>query len=229
MIFSDTDSLDHTALLLPLSFPEAAGLPAQQVYADVTWGEIETMASTYVPLLASLDLAPGSSVGVIGSLSQAIAFGVIERSLRQLKLCNVYAESFAYDAYRVAAIIEQFQPQALIAIGQPTLQGLRDLGLDPAQVLGNCRYLFALPDAYAELQALGLSPLRACYCGPLLLLERPDRSGIPAPLFAGWQLRQQGPDIVLECQRDTLDFTAATGIQAQLRPADDGQPLLIEH
>jgi hypothetical protein len=87
------------------------------------------------------------------------------------------ADATPFDASRIRMFCRQLPLRAILGLHPSTLAGLRELGAQPAEVLGQVPVLAARPGAREELQSLGLRPHLWLQLGPALALECAPGSG----------------------------------------------------
>jgi len=163
--------------------PEGWGVSRIVVDGDVTpWpvaqADIEDEAESLAPRLAALGLEPGGLVLVVAMLSQAAHAVPFERAAGKLRALYSSADATPFDAFRVAALARQLEPQVVTGITGSVLDGLVEAGSEPVDILGPVPAVVAADDdAHARLCAAGLEPLRSVQLGPTTAIERLNRNG----------------------------------------------------
>ena len=143
--------------------PEVWGVSRVVVDGDVTpWpvaeADIEDEAESLAPRLAALGLEPGGLALVVAMLSQAVHAVPFERAAGKLGALYSSADATPFDAFRVAVLVRQLEPQVVVGITSSVLDGLVEAGRDPAEVLGPVpAVVTADDDAHTRLRAAGLS------------------------------------------------------------------------
>jgi len=160
--------------------PEVWGVSRVVVDGDVTpWpvaeADIEDEAESLAPRLAALGLEPGGLALVVAMLSQAVHAVPFERAAGKLGALYSSADATPFDAFRVAVLVRQLEPQVVVGITGSVLDGLVEARRDPAEVLGPVpAVVTADSDAYTRLRAAGLAPRRSVRLGPTTAIEGLD-------------------------------------------------------
>jgi hypothetical protein len=182
--------------------PEVWGVSRVVVDGDVMpWPvaqrDIEDEAASLAPRLAALGLEPGGLVLVVAMLSQAMHAVPFEQAAGNLGALYSSADATPFDAFRVAVLVRQLEPQVVVGITRSVLDGLVDAGRDPADALGSVRAVVtADDDAHARLRAAGLTPRRSVQLGPTTAIEGLDADG-PVYDAARWDLDVDGGELVI--------------------------------
>jgi hypothetical protein len=182
--------------------PEVWGVSRVVVDGDVMpWPvaqrDIEDEAASLAPRLAALGLEPGGLVLVVAMLSQAMHAVPFEQAAGNLGALYSSADATPFDAFRVAVLVRQLEPQVVVGITRSVLDGLVDAGRDPADALGSVRAVVAADDdAHARLRAAGLTPRRSVQLGPTTAIEGLDADG-PVYDAARWDVDVDGGELVI--------------------------------
>jgi hypothetical protein len=182
--------------------PEVWGVGRIVVGGEVTpWPvaqrDIEDEAESLAPRLAALGLEPGGLVLVVAMLSQAVHAVPLERAAGTVGALYSSADATPFDAFRVAALTRQLEPQVVIGITGAVLDGLVEAGRDPADVLGPVPAIVtADDDAHARLLAGGLSPRRWLKLGPTSAIEGLGEDG-PAYDASRWRVEADDGELVV--------------------------------
>jgi len=182
--------------------PEVWGVSRIVVDGDVTpWpvaqADIEDEAESLAPRLAALGLEPGGLVLVVAMLSQAAHAVPFERAAGKLGALYSSADATPFDAFRVAALARQLEPQVVVGITGGVLDGLVDAGREPAEVLGSVPAVVAADDdAHARLRAAGLAPRRSVQLGPTTAIEGLDQNG-PVYDATRWSVEEVDGELVV--------------------------------
>ena len=140
--------------------------------------DIEDEAESMAPRLAALGLEPGGLVLIVAMLSQAMHAVPLEQAAGRIGALYSSADSTPFDAFRVAALVRQLEPQVVLGITGDVLDGLAEAGRDPAEVLGPVpAVVTADNDAHARLRGHGLTPRRWIRLGPTSAIEGLDGDG----------------------------------------------------
>jgi hypothetical protein len=182
--------------------PEVWGVSRVVVDGDVTpWPvaqrDIEDEAESVAPRLAALGLEPGGLVVVVAMLSQALHAVPFERAAGKLGALYSSADATPFDAFRVAVLVRQLEPQVVVGITGSVLDGLVDAGREPADVFASVPAVVAADDdAHARLRAAGLTPRRSVQLGPTTAIEALEADG---PVYdpARWDVDVDGGELVI--------------------------------
>jgi hypothetical protein len=163
----------------------------------VAQADIEDEAESLAPRLAALGLEPGGLVLVVAMLSQAMHAVAFERAAGTLGALYSSADATPFDAFRVAALARQLEPQVVAGITGSVLDGLAEAGRDPADVLGPVPAVVAADDdAHARLRAAGLAPRGSVQLGPTTAIEGRDQSG-PVYDATRWSVEEVDGELVI--------------------------------
>lgn len=163
----------------------------------VSEDDIEDEAESLAPRLAALGLDPGGLVLVVAMLSQALHAVPFERAAGKLGALYSSADATPFDAFRVAVLTRQLEPQVILGITGSVLDGLVEAGHDPADVLGPVPAVVAADDdAHARLRAAGLAPRRSVQLGPSTAIEGPDADG-PVYDATRWSVEEVDGELVI--------------------------------
>lgn len=182
--------------------PEVWGVSRVVVDGDVTpWpvsqGDIEDEAESLAPRLAALGLEPGGLVLVVAMLSQAVHAVPFERAAGKLGALYSSADATPFDAFRVAVLVRQLEPQVVVGITGAVVDGFVDAGRDPAEVLGPVPAVVTVDsDAHTRLLAAGLSPRRSVRLGPTTAIEGLDADG-PVYDATRWDVDTDAGELVV--------------------------------
>lgn len=182
--------------------PEVWGVSRVVVDGEVTpWPvsqrDIEDEAESLAPRLAALGLEPGGLVVVVAMLSQAVHAVPFERAAGKLGALYSSADATPFDAFRVAALVGQLEPQVVVGITSGVLDGLVEAGRDPADALGPVPALVtADSDAHTRLRDAGLTPRRSVRLGPTTAIESLDADG-PVYDAARWDVDTDPGELVV--------------------------------
>jgi hypothetical protein len=180
--------------------------------------DIEDEAESLAPRLAALGLEPGGVVLVVAMLSQAVHAVPLEQAAGKLGALYSSADATPFDAFRVAALTRQLEPQVVIGITGGVLDGLVEVGRDPAGVLRQVTVVVAADaDAHARLRAQGLAPCRWVKLGPTSAIE--ERAG-DGPVYDAtrWRVEADDGELVVSnlVPRLTDAIRLRTGIRGQV-------------
>jgi hypothetical protein len=159
--------------------------------------DIEDEAESLAPRLAALGLEAGGLVLIVSMLSQAMHAVPLEQAAGTLGALYSSADATPFDAFRVAALTRQLEPQVVIGITGDVLDGLAEAGRDPVDVLGAVpAVVTADEDAHARLHAGGLNPRRWLRLGPTSAIEGLEDDG-PVYDAARWSVEADGDELVV--------------------------------
>jgi hypothetical protein len=182
--------------------PAVWGVSRVVVDGDVTpWAvaqaDIDDEAESLAPRLAALGLEPGGLVLIVAMLSQAMHAVPFERAAGKLGALYSSADATPFDAFRVAALTRQLEPQVVMGITGGVLDGLIEAGREPAEVLGPVPAVVAADDdAHARLRAAGLAARRSVQLGPTTAVEGLDQNG-PVYDATRWSVEEVDGELVI--------------------------------
>jgi hypothetical protein len=182
--------------------PEIWGVGRLVVDGEVTaWPvaqpDIDDEAESLAPRLAALGLEPGGLVLVVAMLSQAVHAVPLERAAGRIGALYSSADATPFDAFRVAALTRQLEPQVVIGITGEVIDGLVEAGRDPADALGAVpAVVTADDDAHARLRADGLTPRRWVKLGPTSAIEQLSEDG-PVYDASRWRVEEDDGELVI--------------------------------
>jgi hypothetical protein len=200
--------------------PEVWGVGRLVVGGEVTpWPvaerDIDDEAESLAPRLAALGLEAGGLVLIASMLSQAMHVVPLERAAGKIGALYSSADATPFDAFRVAALTRQLEPQVVMGITGDVLDGLAEAGRQPAEVLGGVpAVVTADADAHARLRAQGLTPRRWVRLGPTSAIEglEDDRLVYDA---TRWSVDHDGDELIVT--NLTPRLTACTSLRTGVR------------
>jgi hypothetical protein len=136
--------------------------------------DIDDEAESQARRLGALGVGAGDLVLVVAMLSEAIHAVPLEKAAGKLGALYSSADATAPDAFRVAYLIRQLEPAAVIGINAAVLDGLTELGHDLRALFGSLTGRVATADdtAHEALTARGLEPRRWVKLGPTSAWEQ---------------------------------------------------------
>jgi hypothetical protein len=163
----------------------------------VAQADVDDEAESLAPRLAALGLEPGGLVLIVAMLSQAMHAVPFERAAGKLGALYSSADATPFDAFRVAALTRQLEPQVVMGVTGGVLDGLIEAGRDPADVLRPVPAVVAADnDAHARLRAAGLAPRRSVQLGPTTAIEGLNQSE-PVYDATRWTVEQIDGELVI--------------------------------
>jgi hypothetical protein len=181
----------------------------------VSQHDVDDEAESLAPRLSALGLQPGGVVLIVSMLSQAIHAVPLERAAGKCGALYSSADATPFDAFRVAALVRQLEPQVVMGVTADVLDGLAEAGRDPAEVLGTVPALVtADDDAYTSLVASGLAPRRWILLGPTSAIESRSEDG-PVYDAARWNVEEDDGELVVTNRAPRL--TAARRLRTGVR------------
>jgi hypothetical protein len=130
-------------------------------------------------------------------LSQAVHAVPFEQAAGKLGALYSSADATPFDAFRVAVLVRQLEPQVVVGITGSVLDGLVDAGREPADVFGPVPAVVAADgDAHARLRAAGLTPRRSVQLGPTTAIEGLDADG-PVYDAARWDVEELDGELLV--------------------------------
>jgi hypothetical protein len=159
--------------------------------------DIDDEAESLAPRLVAFGLQPGGVVLIVSMLSQAIHVVPLERAAGKCGALYSSADATPMDAFRVAALVRQLEPQVVMGVTGDVLDGLSGAGRDPADVLGPVpAVVTADDDAHARLGADGLAPCRWVRLGPTSAIESDGEEGAVYDK-ARWDVEEDGGELLV--------------------------------
>ena len=189
--------------------PEVWGVGRLVLGGEVTpWPvaerDIDDEAESLAPRLAAL-----------GLLSQAMHVVPLERAAGRVGALYSSADATPFDAFRVAALARQLEPQVVMGITGDVLDGLAEAGRDPAEVLGSVpAVVTADDDAHARLDAAGLAPRRWVKLGPTSAIEERPQDG-PVYDATRWRVEEDAGELLISNRVPRL--TPARALRTAIR------------
>jgi hypothetical protein len=181
----------------------------------VSQTDIDDEATAQAPRLAALGVGSGRCVLIVSLLSEAIHAVPLERAAGRCGALYSSADATRADAFRVAALVRQLRPGAVLGVNADVLAGLGELGHEPADVLGAVDTVATSDEvAHAALVAAGLEPRRWVKLGPTSAWEG-DTPGVVAYDAFRWEANDAGGRISLTNRAPRL--TPCTGLATGLR------------
>jgi hypothetical protein len=180
--------------------------------------DIDDEAESQAPRLAALGVGAGDLVLIVSMLSEAVHAVPLEKAAGKIGALYSSADATPPDAFRVAYLIRQLEPAAVVGVNRSVLEGLRELGHDPTELFGPLAGHVATgdEDAYDELTRLGLTPRRWVKLGPTSAWEEePDTLGYDE---TRWDATEINGEIVLTNTADRLTpcDRLATGVRGRV-------------
>ena len=149
--------------------------------------EIERDIGSASRALKRLGITAGQRVLWCSMLSEAAQFWPLIVSTMVAGAQLSCADATEAEAPRVRMFCRELEYRAVLGVNGPILDGLDELGLGYPAVFGRIPILGARPDAYARLEASGLTPHHFVLAGPVVAIG--DAPGAPAAIDAtGWAL-----------------------------------------
>jgi hypothetical protein len=140
--------------------------------------DIEDEAESLAPRLTALGLESGDLVLIVSMLSQAVHVVPFEHAAGKVGALYSSADATPFDAFRVAVLTGQLEPQVVMGISGDVLDGLVEAGRNPVDVLGAVPAVVTTDaDAHARLRAAGLTPRRWVRLGPTSAIEGRETDG----------------------------------------------------
>jgi hypothetical protein len=147
----------------------------------------------------------------------------LERAAGKIGALYSSADATPFDAFRVAALTRQLEPDVVVGVTGGVLDGLVEAGRDPADVLGPVPAVVTTDDdARTRLRAAGLAPRRWVKLGPTNAIE--DVAG-EGPLYdaSRWRVEEHGGELVVS--NLVARLTDATGLRTGIpgRVVEEGR------
>jgi hypothetical protein len=180
---------------------------------DITWAETTLRAA---------GIAAGDMVLVTSPNWEGPWTSPVVHALRRIKAVYATAEQFDWDARRVKTFLDRLPIKAIIGLGVETLEGLRSLGADPAELLSGVNTLWTRYEALPKVRELGLAATPFVLLGPALAMGVvPGREALVNN--AEWTVTSRAGELhVTTASRRATRFAAlATGIEGQVGATSD--------
>jgi hypothetical protein len=192
------------------AFLNASGktfLPASQEEIDRTDQFVSRTLSTF-------HFRTGGHILVISMLDMWVQFMPLERGAMDYGLVVCSADDSPWDAARVESIMRRFDVSAVAAVSNDCLNGLEQLGHDPAAVFGDA-VVWAYPDACARLDKSNVH--RFMQLGPAIAMECGQKDGLHIDHFE-WNVESVDGELQLSSKMPrAMDFKRfATGIRGEV-------------
>jgi hypothetical protein len=159
--------------------------------------DIEDEAESLAPRLTALGLDAGAVVLIASMLSQAIHVVPLEQAAGKIGALYSSADATPFDAFRVAALTRQLEPQVVMGITGDVLDGLGEAGRDPVDVLGAVPAVVTADDAaHARVRAGGLTPRRWVRLGPTSAIEGLADDG-PVYDASRWRVEEDDGELLV--------------------------------
>jgi hypothetical protein len=159
--------------------------------------DIEDEAESLAPRLSALGVDTGGLVLIVSMLSQAMHAVPLEQAAGKLGALYSSADATPFDAFRVAALTRQLEPQVVMGITGDVLDGMAEAGRDPVDVLGAVpAVVTADAEAHARLRAAGLKARRWVRLGPTSAIEGLGDDG-PVYDATRWSVEEDGVELVV--------------------------------
>jgi hypothetical protein len=182
-------------------------LPASQEEVDRTDQFVSRMLSTF-------HFRTGGHILVVSMLDMWVQFQPLERGAMDYGLVVCSADDSPFDAARVESVMRRFDVSAVASVSNGTLDGLAQLGHDPATVFGDA-VVWAYPDAIARLDSCNAH--RFMQLGPAIAMECAQKDGPHFDHFE-WDVESIDGELHLSSKMPrATDFRRfATGIQGEV-------------
>ena len=140
--------------------------------------DIDDEAESLAPRSPRSASSPAGSCWSWRCSRSAIHAVPFERAAGKLGALYSSADATPFDAFRVASLVRQLEPQVVVGITGSVLDGLVDAGaIRPTCSAPVPAVVAADDDAHARLRAVGLTPRRSVRLGPTTAIEGLDADG----------------------------------------------------
>ncbi|MCV7393842.1 hypothetical protein [Mycobacterium paraseoulense] len=180
---------------------------------EIGWDEVDRDIEWMTALLREAGLKKGDLAQITLPNWEGPWFTPLIAGLKRIGVVVALAEQFSWDARRVAHFVGSLRPRAYFGLCAETLQGLRGLEIDTAELLSDVEIIWARHDALAETPNLGFSAQPLVPLGPALAVGVP---GVGAVVNTGeWEIRTAEGEFVVSTASDrAMRFTdVGTGIK----------------
>lgn len=152
--------------------------PKGATLLPITGEEIDRLRNWLTWQLRPFGLKPGGAVLQIFSTGAMWPMASLQKALLDGTLLPTFAETSAFDWYRVAAILRQFPLVAVFGLNGPLVAALEENAPQSIELLRKVPVIFAEPDAKTRLMELGILSHGMLNLGPTLAVECPLRLGL---------------------------------------------------
>jgi hypothetical protein len=109
-------------------------------------------------LFGKFNIGSGFTMLMTSGSSEYAQFWPYAEALESLGACIALADNHVFDAGRSEMFVRRLQVGAAFGIGEPVLDGMKQMGHDIAKVFSEVPLIFARDGAADQLKAAGLSP-----------------------------------------------------------------------
>lgn len=214
-------TIAETATALPRA--PLFGIGACQVGAEVVdfeigWSEYGRDVEWATSVLAASGMRAGDRALITMPNWEGPWSSPVVASLRTLGVVYLPAEQFSWDARRVVHLIDSMNPRIYLGLCAETLDGLKPLGRDAAELLSGVELIWARHDALGPLADLGITAMPFVPLGPALAIGTPG--GDVVVNTAEWTVGAADGELVVSTKGERAHaFTdIRTGIRGQPGP-----------
>ena len=203
--------------LKPMTYGRYIAANGTRVILPYSQTELERARQSAIRLLNNFHFPAGGNILLTALIDQTAQLLPVERAIMSTGRVVVSADATFFDAKRVESILRRFELTAAIGITAETLDGLEQLGHDPAQLLKGLT-LWAKPHAYKRLKNNPeINALRLLEVGPATAMECRYNDGAHIDRTE-WQASEREGEIILSSRlaRCTEFDNYATGLYGQI-------------
>lgn len=150
--------------------------------------------------LRSLGLARGSRALVLSRMSEGPQYFPFLAALLAIGAQLSLAEATRFDAYRTSLFLRRVRYDAALGVDADVLEGLADLGAEPAGAFAGVPVVAARAGAYERLRAAGMRPRLWLHLGPTIAVECDRAAGAHVDADE-WEVETRGGEVVVTALR----------------------------
>jgi hypothetical protein len=185
---------------------------------SVSEADIDDETEVAATFLRELGLGADELVLIVSYLSQAIHVAPFERAAGVVGALYSSADASRFDAFRTASLVRQLHPTVVIGVDCAVLDGLDDLGRDPAEVFAPVRAVVASGTAaQVRLVAAGVTAGVWVRLGALSAVAYPGDDELRYDPTR-WQVVETGGELLVTNLVDRLSPSDGfhTGVQGRV-------------
>lgn len=184
----------------------------------VSEADVDDETEVAAGLLRGLGLRADELVLIVSYLSQAIHVAPFERAAGVVGALYSSADASRFDAFRTASLVRQLKPTVVVGVDDAVLDGLDDLGRDPAEVFASVRAVVASGTAaQARLAATGVTAGVWFRLGALNAVAYPGETELRYDATR-WQVDETDGELLVTSLADRLSPSDRfrTGVQGRV-------------
>lgn len=184
---------------------------------EIGWDEFERDVDWTESLLRTAGLRPGDLVLITGQNCEGPWISPVAHSLRRLGVTYTCAEVWSFDARRTSMFLQRLPIRAVIGLCGDTVAALEPEQPSIADLLRNVDFVWARPDALAQLTGVAPEVLPFTPLGPALAMGVPGKPGAVVN-SEEWTVDSDDGQLVVTNARERASMfnRAPTGVRAQV-------------